>query len=69
MPDIMLTLADDGGTTAMMDKEQGGIVVGDYIDLAWNVVWDTAVKPWASGSDRQTYSGSNERRYGGFLFI
>ena len=68
MPDIMLTLADDGGTTAMMDKEQGGIVVGDYIDLAWNVVWDTAVNPWASGSERKPVAGITKERYGGISF-
>lgn len=68
MPDIMLTLADDGGTTAMMDKEQGGIVVGDYIDLAWNVVWDTAVNPWASGSERKPIAGVTKERYGGISF-
>lgn len=68
MPDIMLTLADDGGTTAMMDKEQGGIVVGDYIDLAWNVVWDTVVNPWASGSERKPIAGITKERYGGISF-
>lgn len=68
MPDIMLTLADDGGTTAMMNKEQGGIVIGDYIDLAWNVVWDTAVNPWASGSKRKPIAGITKERYGGISF-
>ena len=68
MPDIMLTLADDGGTTAMMDKERGGIVVGDYIDLAWNVVWDTAVNPWANGSERKPIAGVTKEQYGGISF-
>lgn len=68
MPDIMLTLADDGGTTSMMDKEQGGIVVGDYIDLAWNVIWDTAVNPWANGSERKLIAGITKERYGGISF-
>lgn len=68
MPGVMLTLADDGGTTAMMDKEQDGIVVGDYIDLAWNVVWDTAVNPWASGSERKPIAGVTKERYGGISF-
>lgn len=68
MPDVMLTLADDGGTTAMMDKEQDGIVVGDYIDLAWNIVWDTAVNPWASGSERKPIAGMTKERYGGISF-
>ena len=52
----------------MMDKEQGGIVVGDYIDLAWNVVWDTAVNPWASGSERKPIAGVTKERYGGISF-
>lgn len=68
MPDIMLTLADDGGTTSMMDKEQGGIVVGDYIDLAWNVIWDTAVNPWTNGSERKPIAGITKERYGGISF-
>lgn len=68
MPGIMLTLADDGGTTAMMDKAQDGIVVGDYIDLAWNVVWDSVVNPWANDSERKPIVGMTKERYGGFAF-
>lgn len=70
MPDIMLTLADDGGTTATMNKEQEGIVVGDYIDLAWNVIWDSPVNPWADGSERKPIAGMTKERYGGIaLYI
>ena len=51
-----------------MDKERGGIVVGDYIDLAWNVVWDTAVNPWANGSERKPIAGVTKEQYGGISF-
>lgn len=69
MPDRIITIADDGGTTASMSNEQSGIAVGDYIDFAWNVDWDNLVNPWEEASERNPIAGLDKDRYGGISFL
>lgn len=69
MPDQIITIADDGGTTASMCNDQSGIAVGDYIDFAWNVDWDNLVNPWEEASERNPIAGLDKDRYGGISFL
>ena len=64
LPDKLLTLADDGGTTSTMNVEHAGIKVGEYIDYAWSTDWDNIVDPWLSDSNRNPIIGLDRSKYG-----